>query len=91
MGRGLCHSARDLDLDPDPDMNGDLDPISASADQSVRLWTLGGEYLGTLGMVLPWPQLVPDLEWDPGDQPARIPADLKRVSSSTTIKVSLTS
>lgn len=54
----------------------------------MRLWSLSGEYIATLGTALPWPQLSPDLEWDPGDEyEPRIPADLKRVSSSTTFKV----
>ncbi|XP_034257101.1 WD repeat-containing protein on Y chromosome [Thrips palmi] len=61
--------------------------FSSSADYSVRLWSLSGEYIATLGTALPWPQLSPDLEWDPGDEPPRIPADLKRVSSSTSFKV----
>ncbi|KAK3914694.1 WD repeat-containing protein on Y chromosome [Frankliniella fusca] len=62
--------------------------FSSSSDRSVRLWSLSGEYIATLGTMLPWPQLFADQEWEPpSDQPPRIPADLKRQSSSTTLKV----
>ncbi|KAE8751897.1 hypothetical protein FOCC_FOCC001374 [Frankliniella occidentalis] len=62
--------------------------FSSSADRSVRLWSFSGEYIATLGTMLPWPELFPDSVWEPAiDQPPRVPADLKRVSSSTTLKV----
>ena len=57
-----------------------------SADHTIRVWTLAGEYIGTLGTFRPWITLVPDVEWDTSGIPI-IPADLKRNSSFTTMKV----
>ncbi|XP_063236121.1 WD repeat-containing protein on Y chromosome [Bacillus rossius redtenbacheri] len=57
--------------------------ISASSDHTVRLWTLGGLYVGTLGSKEPWPGSL--LEEDITE--TRIPPDLSLVASSTTLKV----
>ncbi|KAG8230788.1 hypothetical protein J437_LFUL011352 [Ladona fulva] len=59
--------------------------VSCSSDCSVRLWTLGGCYIGTLGQRHIWPLL------EHGEVPenieTRIPPDIARVASFTTIKV----
>ncbi|CAG9113679.1 unnamed protein product [Plutella xylostella] len=49
---------------------------TGSADYSVRVWRLSGEYLGTLGGLVPW-----SLE------ETRVPPDVRKVASSTTLKV----
>ncbi|XP_073949102.1 LOW QUALITY PROTEIN: WD repeat-containing protein WDY, partial [Choristoneura fumiferana] len=51
--------------------------LSGSSDYSVRVWRLSGEYLQTLGSFRPWTLDVP-----------RIPPDVQKVMSSTTLKVS---
>lgn len=60
--------------------------LSGSHDFSCRLWSLGGRYLGTLGSPVPWLRLSP---LDPVDETKtyRIPPDIKKIASSTTIKV----
>nr|CAD7572926.1 unnamed protein product [Timema californicum] len=58
--------------------------FSSSSDHTVRLWTLGGRYVGTLGTFQPWINLQNDME---PQGPFRIPPDIKRVASSTTLKV----
>nr|CAD7445100.1 unnamed protein product [Timema bartmani] len=58
--------------------------ISSSSDHTVRLWTVGGRYVGTLGTFHPWMNLQNDME---PQGPFRIPPDIKRVASSTTLKV----
>ncbi|XP_055855750.1 WD repeat-containing protein on Y chromosome-like [Episyrphus balteatus] len=60
--------------------------LSGSHDFSCRLWSLGGRYLGTLGSPLPWLHLSP---LDPVDenQTYRLPPDIQKVASSTTLKV----
>lgn len=60
--------------------------LSGSSDNSVRLWTISGRYIGTLGSPVPWRQLssvVPPSE----NYKFRIPPDIRRVISSTTLKV----
>ncbi|XP_069676341.1 WD repeat-containing protein on Y chromosome-like isoform X2 [Periplaneta americana] len=59
--------------------------VSCSSDTTVRLWSLGGRYLGTLGTELPWLNLRPDKE--PVGLKFRFPPDIKRVMSSTTRKI----
>nr|XP_023023649.1 WD repeat-containing protein on Y chromosome [Leptinotarsa decemlineata] len=60
--------------------------ISCSADFSARMWTLGGRYLQTIGTFKPWREI-------PNNQPVGpdfdfpIPADIKKVASSTTLRV----
>ncbi|XP_055371209.1 WD repeat-containing protein on Y chromosome [Condylostylus longicornis] len=61
--------------------------VSGSHDYSCRLWTLGGRYLGTLGG---WFNLNKILSTQPiinEEGNFRIPPDIKRVASSTTLKV----
>ncbi|CAD6999267.1 unnamed protein product [Ceratitis capitata] len=57
-----------------------------SHDCSCRLWSLGGRYLGTLGTPLPWLKLSP-FETVEEDHRYRLPPDIKKVASSTTMKV----
>lgn len=59
---------------------------SASSDKTARIWTLGGRYIGTLGSPLKWPIMKPS-EPVPGNFPFRIPPDIKRNASSTTLRV----
>lgn len=53
---------------------------------TARIWTLGGRYIGTLGSPVGWQTLDP-VEPPAGDFPFRMPPDVKRVASSTTLKV----
>lgn len=60
--------------------------MSSSSDTTARIWTTGGQYIGTLGSPVGWPLLSPNEP--PGDEyEFRMPPDIKRVASSTTIKV----
>ncbi|XP_067009449.2 WD repeat-containing protein on Y chromosome isoform X1 [Anabrus simplex] len=59
--------------------------ITSSSDTTVRMWTLGGLYLGTLGSYRPWNPLKSDAE--PRDFEVRLPPEIKRIASSTTFKV----
>ncbi|KAI4460577.1 wd40 repeat domain 95 [Holotrichia oblita] len=60
--------------------------VTASADFSARLWTLGGRYVGTLGTFKKWKPLDPDTP--PGREFAyTIPPDICRIHSATTYKV----
>ncbi|XP_017152442.1 WD repeat-containing protein on Y chromosome [Drosophila miranda] len=61
--------------------------FSGSHDYSCRLWTQGGRYLGTLGTVLPWSKLSPFERAGGENQVYRLPPDIKKVASSTTLKV----
>ncbi|ALC39414.1 CG41020, partial [Drosophila busckii] len=61
--------------------------FSGSHDYSCRLWTLGGRYLGTLGTVLPWTKLSPFERAGDEERAYRLPPDIKKVASSTTLKV----
>ncbi|XP_068151676.1 WD repeat-containing protein on Y chromosome [Drosophila tropicalis] len=61
--------------------------ITGSHDYSCRLWTQGGRYLGTLGSVLPWTKLSPFERAGDDDHVYRLPPDIKKVASSTTLKV----
>uniref|UniRef100_B7FF09-2 Isoform A of WD repeat-containing protein on Y chromosome n=1 Tax=Drosophila willistoni TaxID=7260 RepID=B7FF09-2 len=58
-----------------------------SHDYSCRLWTQGGRYLGTLGSVLPWTKLSPFERAGDDTHVYRLPPDIKKVASSTTLKV----
>lgn len=61
--------------------------VSSSTDHSVRIWTLSGRYIGTLGSPIDWEKLSstqPPTE----DFNFRIPPDIKRIASSTTLQVS---
>ncbi|XP_044731948.1 WD repeat-containing protein on Y chromosome [Chrysoperla carnea] len=59
---------------------------SCSSDRSARLWTLGGKYLGTLGTFRSWTHL-PSYGLPPDNIEYRVPPDVKRVASWTTLKV----
>ncbi|KAH8263299.1 hypothetical protein KR044_006922, partial [Drosophila immigrans] len=61
--------------------------FTGSHDYSCRLWTQGGRYLGTLGTVLPWSKLTPFERAGEDNRMYRLPPDIKKVASSTTIKV----
>lgn len=56
--------------------------ITASTDSSVRLWTLNGRYIGTFGQKQHW-----DLNPNVINKQRKIPADIKRVASTQTLKV----
>lgn len=58
--------------------------LTASSDCSVRLWTLGGQYLGTLGSPVPLRRVV---EMSYLNRNFRIPPDIKREASFTTLHV----
>lgn len=60
--------------------------LSGSSDNSVRLWTISGRYIGTLGSPVPWRQLS-SIEPSTKNYKFRIPPDIRRVISSTTLKV----
>ncbi|KAF5307990.1 hypothetical protein FQR65_LT06558 [Abscondita terminalis] len=60
--------------------------ISASADCTARLWTLGGRYLGTLGTFKPWIPIHIDSPLEE-DHQYQIPTDIKRIASFTTMQV----
>lgn len=60
--------------------------ITSAADFTVRIWTLAGRYIGTLGSPLTWLPLKSNEP--PSDiYPYRIPTDMKRMASSTTLKI----
>ena len=60
--------------------------VTGSGDKSVRLWSISGQYFGTFGSPVPW-TILPSLE-PPGENfNFRIPPDLKRELSFTTLKV----
>nr|B7FF06.1 RecName: Full=WD repeat-containing protein on Y chromosome; Short=WD40 Y [Drosophila grimshawi]DAA06440.1 TPA_inf: WD-40 domain protein [Drosophila grimshawi] len=61
--------------------------FTGSHDYSCRLWTQGGRYLGTLGTVLPWSKLTPFERAGEDNRAYRLPPDIKKVASSTTLKV----
>ncbi|OWF37797.1 WD repeat-containing protein on Y chromosome-like [Mizuhopecten yessoensis] len=58
---------------------------TCSADCSIRLWTLGGQYIGTFGER--WDPIKPPYKPKKFDEDARIPRDLKRIGSARTLKV----
>ncbi|XP_061400442.1 WD repeat-containing protein on Y chromosome-like [Musca vetustissima] len=61
--------------------------ITGSHDCSCRLWSLGGRYLGTLGSPLPWMKLSPFESVEEKYEKFRMPPDIQKVASSTTMKV----
>lgn len=63
-----------------------MDNCSCSADFSVRMWTLGGRYLQTIGTFKPWKPIAPGVPI-PEDFAFTVPADIKRIASSTTLRV----
>ncbi|XP_076266144.1 WD repeat-containing protein on Y chromosome-like [Rhynchophorus ferrugineus] len=60
--------------------------ISCSADLSARMWTIGGRYLQTIGTFKPWKNIVPENTIS-DDFDFSIPPDIKRIASSTTLRV----
>ncbi|CAH0554641.1 unnamed protein product [Brassicogethes aeneus] len=61
--------------------------ISGSSDRSARLWTLSGRFLQTIGSFKGWkklPYAQPVIE---GEFEFTVPADLKRILSSTSFRV----
>ncbi|KAL2715937.1 WD repeat-containing protein on Y chromosome [Vespula squamosa] len=61
--------------------------ISGSADHTVRLWTLGGRYISTLGTFREWMPILPHIAASKYFQHFRCPMDIKRSASFTTMKV----
>ncbi|XP_035738138.1 WD repeat-containing protein on Y chromosome-like [Vespa mandarinia] len=61
--------------------------ISGSADHTVRLWTLGGRYISTLGTFREWMPILPHIPVSKYFQHFRYPMDIKRSASFTTMKV----
>ncbi|CAK9804570.1 WD repeat-containing protein on Y chromosome [Anthophora plagiata] len=61
--------------------------ISGSTDHTVRLWTLGGRYISTLGTFKPWSPILPTIPAYHYFKDYRHPPDIKRFASSTTLKV----
>lgn len=63
--------------------------FSCSVDKTVRFWNLNGQYLATLGCFKKWIRLIPD-QVVPKTIDIRIPPDIKRIASDTTLKVIFT-
>nr|XP_046475216.1 WD repeat-containing protein on Y chromosome [Neodiprion pinetum] len=61
--------------------------ISGSSDHTVRLWTLNGRYISTLGTFRPWSTLLPNTWVEKYFGSYRLPPDIKGVGSFTTMKV----
>ncbi|KOC66274.1 WD repeat-containing protein on Y chromosome [Habropoda laboriosa] len=61
--------------------------ISGSVDHTVRLWSLGGRYISTLGTSKPWSPILPTIPAYQYFKDYRDPPDIKRFASSTTLKV----
>ncbi|KAL3877706.1 hypothetical protein ACJMK2_035372 [Sinanodonta woodiana] len=57
--------------------------VTASADCSIRLWTIGGQYIGTFGV--PWAPLPQEVT--PHYFFKNVPKDVKRAGSARTLKV----
>lgn len=60
--------------------------ITGSGDHSVRMWTLGGRYIGTFGSPVRWREVVPN-EPIESDYSFTMPPDIKRETSFTTLHV----
>ncbi|XP_039276213.1 WD repeat-containing protein on Y chromosome-like [Nilaparvata lugens] len=59
--------------------------VSSSTDNSARLWTLEGQYIGTLGNTKYWKQLERNTKAEVVEP--RLPPDIRRVCSENTLKV----
>ncbi|KAK3580718.1 hypothetical protein CHS0354_005723 [Potamilus streckersoni] len=57
--------------------------VTASSDCSIRLWTIGGQYIGTFGV--PWAPLPQEVT--PQYFFKNVPKDVKRAGSAKTLKV----
>ncbi|XP_062565514.1 WD repeat-containing protein on Y chromosome [Armigeres subalbatus] len=60
--------------------------ISASSDHTIRIWTIGGRYIGLLGSPMKWLTLETDAPI-PRNYQFRVPPDLHREVSFTTAQV----
>ncbi|XP_065094978.1 WD repeat-containing protein on Y chromosome-like, partial [Ochlerotatus camptorhynchus] len=60
--------------------------LSSSSDRSIRIWTLGGRYVGLLGSPVKWPTLELNSPVPSGYR-FRIPPELEREVSFTTAQV----
>ncbi|KAL0125198.1 hypothetical protein PUN28_004379 [Cardiocondyla obscurior] len=61
--------------------------VSGSADRTVRLWTLSGRYISTLGTFRDWAIILPTIPVEKYFENYRVPADIQRIASFTTLKV----
>ncbi|XP_063983185.1 WD repeat-containing protein on Y chromosome [Diachasmimorpha longicaudata] len=61
--------------------------VSGSRDHTVKLWSISGRYISTFGAVKPWRRLLPDVPVSEYMKDYSLPPDVKRIGSSTTIKV----
>ncbi|XP_023288760.1 WD repeat-containing protein on Y chromosome, partial [Orussus abietinus] len=61
--------------------------VSGSSDHTVRLWSLSGQYISTLGTFRPWSTLLSDTPVSKYFGEFRLPPDIKRIASHTTMKV----
>lgn len=61
--------------------------LTSSSDHSVRLWTLGGRYIGTFGSPVAWNEIDRTDPTLPKELMFRIPPDIKREASFTTLHV----
>ncbi|XP_028982217.1 WD repeat-containing protein on Y chromosome [Diachasma alloeum] len=61
--------------------------ISGSRDHTVKLWSISGRYISTFGTLKPWRKLLPDVPVSEYLKDYSLPPDVKRIGSSTTIKV----
>ncbi|KAH0822280.1 hypothetical protein GEV33_000511 [Tenebrio molitor] len=61
--------------------------ISSSVDYTVRMWTLGGRYLQTLGTFKAWKHVPTDPEVQSEMFEFTTPPDIMRLGSSTTLRV----
>ena len=59
--------------------------LSGSDDFSIRIWTISGQYLGTLGTFKEWCEISEKPDFNVSN--IQIPADINRVASSTTLNV----
>lgn len=60
---------------------------SGSADRTVRLWSLDGRYISTLGTFRDWVPILPTVPVRKYFEDYRLPADIKERASFTTLKV----
>ncbi|XP_053977818.1 WD repeat-containing protein on Y chromosome isoform X1 [Hylaeus volcanicus] len=60
---------------------------SGSTDRTVRLWTLGGRYISTFGTCKAWLPILPTIPAYKYFHDYRLPPDIKRFASFTTMKV----
>ncbi|XP_014477253.1 PREDICTED: WD repeat-containing protein on Y chromosome-like [Dinoponera quadriceps] len=61
--------------------------VSGSADCTVRLWSYNGRYISTLGTFRDWSPILPTVPVGRYFEDYRLPADIRRIASSTTMKV----